>query len=323
MCARQGDADGWVTSADAEAVSCLRGSPNETMHRLDSFRYEGRMQRWVSVGSDAGCDIVVADAEAFHCLLLREDGRLFVRDDRHDGRTLVNGLPVLGGLVELGVGNLLTVAGTTLLACGTAGATQRIRIDPVVQQRRLLDLWQPAADDTASNEASTRTATVDRRREGDNVYYLRLVGTDELIGLHALVHAHQPERPIVLGKQDSCAIYVDDNNASGEHCSLQYRQRRWYVLDHGSKNGSFLDGVRLPAHAPVELCAGSLLTVGKQQFLACGASGLGQVARSAPPVVEYGRRAVDIHGTPSRAARRLGMPRQTLQGWLKRRKGAK
>lgn len=307
----------------ADAVRELRDGVTGAVYLLDDFQYEGRPRRWVTVGRDLGCDIVLSTAEAFHCMLLREDGRLFVRDDQYNGRTLVNGIPVLGGLVELAVGGLLMAGTTTLLACGELGEEQDVRIDPVAQKQRILDMWRPAegSADQARPGKGTRTATADKAREGDAVYYLRPVGDDSLIRLHQFVDILRPERPVVLGSNEACVIRVEDDSVSEEHCALRLRDRRWYVQDRGSKNGSFVDGVRLPQHAPVELSAGSVLALGEREFLACGSQGLRQVARTAPRFREYGRRAVRFHRTKSQAARLLGVPRQTLQGWLKRMRG--
>ena len=153
--------------------------------------------------------------------------------------------------------------------------------------------------------------------EDDPVRYLRLLPDGPLYTLQDLVQADGSE--IAIGASARCAIRIDDtidDTVSSHHCVLERRGRRWFVRDAGSTNGSYVNGVPLE-HGEIELVAGSLLTVSKTMLLACGRLGTEQ----RPDIVpadrqEYAHRTLSAFGTPSRAARMIGVARSTLLDWL-------
>jgi hypothetical protein len=54
-----------------------------------------------------------------------------------------------------------------------------------------------------------------------------------------------------LGRDVNNSIVVDDPFASGEHASLTFRGRSWYVEDLGSTNGTYVNGIPIDEVAPV------------------------------------------------------------------------
>jgi ABC-type multidrug transport system ATPase subunit len=64
-----------------------------------------------------------------------------------------------------------------------------------------------------------------------------------------------------LGRTPENDIIIDDPAISKQHLELSLAQGAWYVRDLGSKNGTFLDGHRLPARQPVPVSAGSIIRV--------------------------------------------------------------
>lgn len=114
----------------ADPVLSLRQLPGGPEHVLDDFRWEDEAKAWISIGSSPYRDITLADrtASRLHCLIGRVGLRVLVWDQASKNRTLVNGIPVVGGVAELQSGCLLTLGRTTFLACGPRGADQEVSL---------------------------------------------------------------------------------------------------------------------------------------------------------------------------------------------------
>jgi pSer/pThr/pTyr-binding forkhead associated (FHA) protein len=55
---------------------------------------------------------------------------------------------------------------------------------------------------------------------------------------------------IVIGRDPSCDVVVDDLYASPRHAAIMHEAGMWWVRDLGSTNGTHLDGCRLRAPTP-------------------------------------------------------------------------
>ena len=117
--------------AHTEPVLYLHWRPNGPLYALDDLPGKDEAVQWVFIGRESFCDIVVpgrSDGDVVsrvHCALVRKNGRVFVQDDGSKNRTLVNGVALAKGSVELYPGALLTVADIEFLACGAAGVEQQ------------------------------------------------------------------------------------------------------------------------------------------------------------------------------------------------------
>ncbi len=63
-----------------------------------------------------------------------------------------------------------------------------------------------------------------------------------------------------LGRGPSNTVIVEDPFASTEHALLYRRDRRWWLEDLGSRNGTLLNGERL--HAPAIVATGDEVGIG-------------------------------------------------------------
>jgi len=66
----------------------------------------------------------------------------------------------------------------------------------------------------------------------------------------------------VIGREPSCAPRIDDDSVSWRHASLRWTGVAWELQDLGSRNGTFLDGHRIPSGGRALLRAGCQLRFG-------------------------------------------------------------
>ena len=70
--------------------------------------------------------------------------------------------------------------------------------------------------------------------------------------------------PCVVGRDPDCDRRIENDTASRRHCAFTFREGRVWVKDLGSRNGTFLNGIRLRDARP--LCAGDLLDLGGEHL---------------------------------------------------------
>jgi len=66
----------------------------------------------------------------------------------------------------------------------------------------------------------------------------------------------------VVGRSRTCQLQIDLASVSALHAELTWDGRAWHLRDLGSRNGTFLDGQRVPPGQPVELAEGAEIGFG-------------------------------------------------------------
>ncbi len=66
----------------------------------------------------------------------------------------------------------------------------------------------------------------------------------------------------LVGRSPSCLLRLTDSLASGEHAILSYTGSGWELRDLGSKNGSFVDGMRVQPGTTVAVHQGAIIGFG-------------------------------------------------------------
>jgi pSer/pThr/pTyr-binding forkhead associated (FHA) protein len=73
---------------------------------------------------------------------------------------------------------------------------------------------------------------------------------------------HHLTGTLVIGRSPSCQLMVSDAEVSGVHAEILWDGSHWQIQDLASRNGTFLNGERLPARERVALVQGSVLRFG-------------------------------------------------------------
>ena len=70
----------------------------------------------------------------------------------------------------------------------------------------------------------------------------------------------------LVGRAAACDLRLDDDmSVSGEHAVLNWTGTLWTVQDLGSRNGTFLNGERLPLSTAYPVRVGDMLMFGRKQ----------------------------------------------------------
>ena len=85
--------------------------------------------------------------------------------------------------------------------------------------------------------------------------------------LHIVQGANAPAsieiaRPrFLIGRADECHLQVNDSKVSRLHAEIICEVERYFLIDHESVNGTFVNGQRLPSNAPQRLKNGDEILI--------------------------------------------------------------
>ncbi len=71
-----------------------------------------------------------------------------------------------------------------------------------------------------------------------------------------------------VGRADDNGLVINDARVSGQHALLSNVPSGWFVTDLASTNGTLVNGARIPAHQPVSLRPGDVVTFGSHELVA-------------------------------------------------------
>jgi len=78
---------------------------------------------------------------------------------------------------------------------------------------------------------------------------------------------HAPAGAVVVGRTTENDVSIPEHSISKRHCTFEIREGLMTVADCGSTNGTMLNGTPLTADAPVPLCGGEQITMGRFTFV--------------------------------------------------------
>jgi len=111
------------------------------------------------------------------------------------------------------------------------------------------------ADHTGGSNGGNLDATV--AGASTLVAYLKIVNTktrtEEILKLEGNVWA--------AGRHPTCEIVINDSAISRKHFDISRTPEGYHVTDHGSSNGTKVNGEKIPASTPFQIISGDVITV--------------------------------------------------------------
>lgn len=126
-----------------------------------------------------------------------------------------------------------------------------------------------------------------------------------LSGPHPASFTARPDKPIAIGRAPGSDVCLTNEAVSRKHAMLVQRSGEWFVVDHGSRLGTFLNGVRLDPSKPTALALGDLLRIGPWTFRARAAGEHSIVTATVDDTKAGGHRVERMGLAHARSDRRL------------------
>lgn len=132
-----------------------------------------------------------------------------------------------------------------------------------------------------------------------------------LLGLGGLLEGRQwpITETLVLGRDPTCDVVLPQAQVSRRHARLTLREDAVWVEDLGSKNGTFLNGERLPAHTPLPMKEGDILAIALAQRFTLMDMGVTQTQPVSPESALW-------HPEAKFPARRLVVDMESHRVWV-------
>ena len=78
---------------------------------------------------------------------------------------------------------------------------------------------------------------------------------------------HELKESVTIGRDAGNDLTFESQSVSRDHAALTFRDKRWYVEDRGSFNGTFLNGTRVQPGAPLPLRHADRIVIGAESLL--------------------------------------------------------
>ena len=239
--------------ADERGVTATPIPPSDTGAALvssDGKRYP-IPATGLEIGRDPNCDVVIAsdDVSRWHAQVAPGPGGYQLKDSSTNG-VYVNGQRVLGER-WLGTGDSIRIGAAQFRF--DAGAVPSQPTVATLDTDQMAQLTQAATRQPAPTPLPNETVRLSRRGEPATpepplLATLELVPNGELKSKR-----HRITRPLVhVGRSTKNDIVIASTSVSSTHATLQRRGSDWYVVDGGSKNGTYVDGNRVSGEQKVK-----------------------------------------------------------------------
>ncbi|MEE1754773.1 ABC transporter ATP-binding protein/permease [Streptomyces sp. SP18CS02] len=142
-------------------------------------------------------------------------------------------------------------------------------------------------------------------------------GVPELVlELNGRTWTLDPSRSYTLGRDPQGDLVIDDARVSWRHATISWGGRSWVIEDHGSTNGTYVQGQRIHQ---MEIGPGSAVNLGNatdgpRLNLTGGATGAGAYSAQAAPQAQPAQQAQQMNAQPAHAQPENAQPPHH-QGW--------
>lgn len=75
-----------------------------------------------------------------------------------------------------------------------------------------------------------------------------------------------PAQPVVLGRASTCQVLLADESVSRRHAQIHRTDGRWFITDLGSRHGTHVNAIQLPANGGAPLQVNDLVGLGPWTF---------------------------------------------------------
>jgi pSer/pThr/pTyr-binding forkhead associated (FHA) protein len=191
----------------------------------------------IAIGRDPECAIVLdaPDVSRHHARIVPSGAHYAIIDESTNG-VFVNGERATASQA-LTDGDVIRVA-DAIFRFGTGELAASVTVVPGAT----LDGDRALPDE----DASLPTTPSPKRRQAERRAPVLLATLDVIAGNVPHGMRFRVERPVAqLGRGTESDICLLDQTISGAHATLMLRGDTWYLLDHSSFNGTYVDGVRV------------------------------------------------------------------------------
>jgi pSer/pThr/pTyr-binding forkhead associated (FHA) protein len=189
----------------------------------------------LTIGRGRECGIVLDSLEVSrrHASISESDGAFTISDESTNG-VFVNGERVVRSQ-RLADDDVIRVGDVTF-RFSASGVPRAGSVIP-----------EPSAADSAdATSSSTSTTPLPKRHRTELPPTVLLATLDVVEGNVPQGMRFRIERPVAqLGRGAASDVCLLDQSVSGAHATLMLRSGTWYLLDHSSANGTWVDGVRV------------------------------------------------------------------------------
>ena len=193
----------------------------------------------LTIGRDPDCDIVLESPEVSrrHATVAAAAGGFVISDESTNG-VFVNGERVAGSH-RLADGDVIRV-GDAVLRFSAGSVTRAGTVIPSALS------GESSALSESSIDGDTATMRVPQLRTPPPPSNVLLATLDVVEGNVPHGMRFRIERPVAqLGRGAASDVCLLDQSVSGAHATLMLRRGTWYLRDHSSANGTYVDGRRV------------------------------------------------------------------------------